>query len=106
MLRSIGHRCVLDGFDEEWMEILPSDNDDTIRIFSHNKKGLNIESTRFRYIDVSSEDDMKREFLYDGLNKRTYLVLDEDITIKNKYEGYKNYKAITEKYMKNWRIYC
>lgn len=49
---------------------------------------------------MSSEDDTKRELLYYGVNKRTYLVLDEDIKIKDKYEGYKNYKAITEK---DWR---
>lgn len=34
-------------------------------------------------------------------------MIDEDTKIKNKYEGYKNYKAITEKDMKNeWKIYC
>ncbi|CAG86441.2 DEHA2C15510p [Debaryomyces hansenii CBS767] len=70
---------------------------DTLRIFTYNGQRLSIEHPQIKYIDVSNEEDIKHNLLYRGLELNTYIILDEDIKIKDKSMGYKSHKLITEK---------
>lgn len=47
-------------------------------------------------MDVSNEDHIKKDLLYRGFELNTYMILDEDIKLKNMEEGYKKYKVIAE----------
>lgn len=68
-----------------------------LRIYSYNKQRLNIENMQIKYIDVNNENDIKHDLLLSGFHTlRTYLILDENIKIKNLLEGYGNYKVATE----------
>lgn len=78
------------------MEICPSENYDTVRICTCNNQRLNIETTKIRYIDVGDEDDIKKDLLHNGFELSIYMILGEDIKIKDMSEGYKTYKVITE----------
>ncbi|CAG86437.2 DEHA2C15422p [Debaryomyces hansenii CBS767] len=100
-LHTIGHGLILhrirDRKHKEWSEICPSENYNTVRIYTYNNQRLNIESTKIRYIDVSNEDDIKKDLLHKGFELSISMILGEDIKIKDISEGYKTYKVITEK---------
>lgn len=62
-----------------------------------NNRRLSIEQCKIIYLGFINEDDIKENLLYRGLDNRAYVILGEDIKIKNKFEGYKNYKVVTRK---------
>lgn len=93
----MGDLCIMDGIQEDWLEISPNENWDTIRIYAYNNQRLGIEHPDLKYIDVKNEDDIKKHLLYREDRLRTYIILEDDIKIKSKSEGYENYKVVTEK---------
>lgn len=82
-------------------DICPNAFTRTIKIYSYNNQRLNIEHEKIIYIDVNNEDDIKKDILYGGFLLYTYMVIEEDIKIKDKSMEYKNYKVITEKEIKD-----
>ena len=100
VLLSMGHRCLLDRMDN-LKDICPNAFTRTIKIYSYNNQRLNIEHEKIIYIDVNNEDDIKKDILYGGFLLYTYMVIEEDIKIKDKSMEYKNYKVITEKEIKD-----
>lgn len=74
--------------------IYPRGNFDTLRVYAYNNQRLSIENAKIIYIDVNSEDDIKKDLLYRGEQLYTYIV-EDDTKIRRKTQGYKNYKVIT-----------
>jgi hypothetical protein len=93
----IGKGDILACIPKDWLEICPHGWSDKIRVYTYKSKRLNIQPAKFKYIDVSNEDDIKKDLLYRGFELSTYMILDEYIKLKNINEGYKNYKVITER---------
>ncbi|CUM49594.1 unnamed protein product [Debaryomyces tyrocola] len=85
LLYTIGHGFILDRIrdrkNEEWLEICPSANYDTVRTYTYNNQRLNIESTKIRYIDVGDEDDIKKDLLHKGFELSIYMILGEDVKV-------------------------
>lgn len=106
-LLSIGHIDTLSRIDYHMerehgkgcYDMRLTQNSNNLRVFRYDNRRLNIDYTKVKYIDVTSADDMKEDLLtsnaYEYLD--TYIILREDIKIKNKKMGYKNYKVITER---------
>ena len=77
-----------------------SEHFNILRIYSYDKRRLNIQNIQIKYIDVDNENDIKNDLLQSGFDTlQTYLILEENIKVKNLLEGYTNHKVLTEQEM-------
>lgn len=104
-LLSIGHIDTIDRIHSHMEEEHNEDFDSilsllnhygVLRIYAYYNLRLNMDHAKIRYIDITNENDMKDDLLYSMGYMNTYMILKEDIRIKNKTKGFKNFKVITE----------